>query len=217
MVNEKEKERKILLKRFFNSDKKLYELGKSAEIEWFDKFDYKFGKDEYAYLAEEERKDAIEKLADPEALNDENFISALNEVELPKYMTINRFVGKYYYFNSKEGKFTLEDRRNDLREDVQGALKDTNNRAYSFLKAIIELNKEDKWDKAYGGATWIDIIAKVREIKGGYPAPRDIVILKSYRIYYKTGSRRYPTHTIPEEMLDTVGNELINLATFKSS
>jgi hypothetical protein len=34
------------------------------------------------------------------------------------------------------------------------------------------------------------------------------VILKSYGIYYKTGSRRYPTHTIPEEMIPTIEEEL---------
>jgi hypothetical protein len=64
------------------------------------------------------------------------------------------------------------------------------------------------WDRAYGGVVWTDILAKMREIGGDYPAPRDVAIIKSYRIYYKTGSRRYPTHTIPEEIIPIVKDEL---------
>lgn len=212
MENEKNKDRKILIRRFFYDAKQLYNLGKAAGIEWFDKFDYKFGKDEYAYFAEEERIEAINKLADPSNLSNEKFVSALNKVGSPKYMAIDRFVSKNYYFDANYGgTFKLEDRRSDIHKDVEGVLKETNDRAYYFFKAIIELYKEGKWDNAYGGATWIDILAKIRELKGEYPAPRDIAILKSYRIYYKTGSRRYPTHTIPEEMLDTMEDELMNL------
>lgn len=146
----------------------------------------------------------MEELTNPEKLDDEKFISALNEVGPPEYTEIDCFIGKHYYFDAKKGIFRPEDRQGDVRKEVLGALKDTKGRAYFFLKAIIELHKEGKWDKAYGGATWIDILAKIRDIKGAYPAPRDIAIIRSYRICYKTGSRRYPTHTVPEEMKDVV-------------
>jgi len=43
---------------------------------------------------------------------------------------------------------------------------------------------------------------------GKYPSPRHLAILKSYKIYYRTGSRRYPTHTIPEEMIPIIDIEL---------
>jgi len=102
----------------------------------------------------------------------------------------------------------LENRQDNVRKEVMGALEDTKGRAYYFLKAIIELLDEGKWDKAYGGATWIDILAKIRDMKGVYPAPRDIAIVRSYRIYYKTGSRRYPTHTVPREMMDVIKEAL---------
>jgi hypothetical protein len=201
-------ERNILLRRFFYDDRRLYKLGKASGLKWFDNFDYRFGKDEYAYFAAEEKQEALMKLTNPKELNDEIFVSALNEVGPPKYMWIDRFVGKYYYFNAEEGAFKLENRQDGVRKEVLGALEDTRGRAYYFLKAIIELHDEDKWDKAYGGATWIDILAKIRELKGAYPAPRDIAIVRSYRIYYKTGSRRYPTHTVPEEMIDVVKETL---------
>lgn len=197
-------ERNILLKRFFYADRRLYKLGKATGLKWFDNFDYRFNRDEYAYFAAEEKQEALMKLSNPKEINDEMFISALNETGPPKYMEIDRFVGKYYYFNAEEGIFMLENRQNDVREEVIGALGDTKGRAYYFFKAIINLHDEGKWDKAYGGATWIDILAKIRDIKGAYPAPRDIAIVRSYRIYYKTGSRRYPTHTVPEEMINAI-------------
>lgn len=202
------KERNILLRRFFYDNRTLYKLGKATQLKWFNTFDYRFGKDKYAYFATEEREKALEKLTSPGELSDKTFISALNEVGPPKYMGINRFVGKYYYFDAEEGVFKLENRHSDVRKEVLGALEETKGRAYYFLKAIIDLHDDGKWDKAYGGATWIDILAKIREIKGAYPAPRDIAIIKSYRIYYKTGSRRYPTHTVPEEMIETIKETL---------
>lgn len=197
-----------MLRRFFYNDRRLYRLGKVAELKWFDDFDYKFSKDTYAYFAAEEKEKALEELTNPEKLNDEKFISALNEVGLPEYTEIDCFIGKYYYLDAKKGIFRLEDRQSDVRKEVLGLLKDTKGRAYFFLKSIIELHEEGKWDKAYGGATWIDILAKIREMKGAYPAPRDIAIVRSYQVYYKTGSRRYPTHTVPEEMIDEVKETL---------
>jgi hypothetical protein len=206
---DKVKERKILLSRFFRNDRRLYQVGKSAKIGWFDKFDRRFGKDKYAYFAREEEAEAIDMLAQPETLGDQKFIEALNEVGPPGYMKIDRFVGKYYYFDDKgDSIFKLEDKRDGVRDDVRGVLEDTKGRAYYFLKAIISLQEQGQWDRAYGGATWSDILGKMREIGGDYPAARDMPIFTSYRIYYKTGSRRYPTHTIPEEMIPLVKDEL---------
>ncbi len=207
MNKEKEKEREILLERFFNDDRRLYKLGKATSITWFDKFNDKFSKDEFAFFASKEKIKAIEQFVGQE-LDDERFISALNKIGPPEYMSIDCFEGKYYYFDNAKKSFRLDDRSEKIFDQVKQALKDTGKRGFYFLKAIIDLHKENKWDKAYGGATWIDILAKVRELGGVYPAPRDISMLKSYRVYFKTGSRRYPTHTIPEEMMITIEKAL---------
>jgi len=80
-------------------------------------------------------------------------------------MVIDRFVGEHYYFDSrKDSLFRLDDQRNEVRNDAQGVLTDTKERAYYFLKAIILLYMEDAWDKAYRGAVWADILAKIREL-----------------------------------------------------
>jgi len=201
----KVEERRILINRFFFDDRRLYQIGKHLGIEWFDKFDTKFAKDKYAYFSLDEKREAIERII--HVSSDEKFIQAINkimETNPPSYLRIDRFIGRYYFFDAEKRIFRLEDRRDIIREDVRGALKETRDAGYFFLKAIIELWKEGRWDKAYGGATWVDILAKIRELGGRYPSPRHLAILKSYRIYYKTGSRRYPTHTIPEEIIPVV-------------
>ena len=50
----------------------------------------------------------------------------------------------------------------------------------------------------------------MREITGRsiMPSPMDYVLFNSYKIYYKTGSNKYPTHTIPPESIPTVKQAL---------
>jgi len=196
-------ERKILLRRIFHSDRDLYKIGKLADLAWFSRFGTKFERDKYAYFADDERKEVIENIVSE--LPDDRFVEVVNKVfrEEERYVEIDRFVGEYYYFDVSTG-LRLENKLEELKKDVWDALGETSGRSYYFLKAIIELHKEGRWDKAYGGATWVDILAKIRELKGAYPPPRDLALLKSYKIYYKTGSRRYPTHTVPEEIIPVV-------------
>ncbi|NHV98773.1 MAG: hypothetical protein HA496_03905 [Thaumarchaeota archaeon] len=207
----KDAERRILLQRVFYKDRDLYKIGKFAGIAWFNKFEAKFERDIYAYFADEERREAVEKIT--LEVSDEKFIDAFNKVfkEEPRYIEIDRFIGEHYYFDVNTG-LRLENRQENLKKEIRSALEETGKRGFYFLKAIIELYKEGKWDKAYGGATWADILAKIRELGGEYPAARDVALLKSYKIYYKTGSRRYPTHTIPEEIIPLVEKVLNEMA-----
>lgn len=199
---DKIKERKIALKRLFHSDRDLYRIGKLVKNSWFDKFDEKFNKDVYAYFADDERKEAVEQIVIKST--DGDFVMGVNTTfrEKERHLEIDTFVGQFYYFDRNVG--LISDNRSEfLKDQIKKALADTQPRGFYFLKALIELHKEGKWDRAYGGASWANILTKTREIKGPYPSPRDLVMLKSYHIYFKTGSRRYPTHTIPEEMIPT--------------
>jgi len=193
-------ERRILLKRFYYTDRSLFELGTVLRIPWFERFQPKFGRDVYAYFSPEEKLEAIQLLCTQ--ADDPTFVSALNNVEHPTYLDISRFVGERYFFDGS--KFFLEDRRPALRQDIRAVIEETRGRVAIILRAIISLYHADMWDRAYGGAAWPDILANIREMRGSYPSPRDLTILKSYRIYFKTGSRRYPTHTVPEEMIPTI-------------
>jgi len=202
-------ERRLLLQRLFYRDRDLYKIGKLAGLEWFSRFEAKFERDRYAYFADEERKEAIERIASQ--LPDDIFIEIVNKVfrEEERSVEIDRFIGEHYYFDLNTG-LKLDNKQEELKKEIWSALEETDGRSYYFLKAIINLYREGKWDKAYGGATWVDILAEIRELKGVYPPPRDLALLKSYKIYYKTGSRRYPTHTIPEEIIPIV-EEVLNL------
>ncbi len=193
-------ERSILLKRFYSTDRSLFDLGTLLRIPWFERFQPKFGRDTYAYFTPEEKLEATDLLC--RQADDPTFVLALNSVAHPTYLDISRFVGERYLFDGS--KFSLEDKRPTLRDDVRAVIRETRGRVAVILRAIISLYHTDQWDKAYGGATWPDILANIRELRGSYPSPRDLTILKSYRIYYKTGSRRYPTHTVPEEMIPTI-------------
>jgi hypothetical protein len=193
-------ERRILIHRFLLSDRSLYEFGRKLQLKWFEQFEPKFNRDTYAYFATEEKIEAVELLC--RQPDDPAFISSLNDLGSIKYVDIDRFVGERYFFDGS--KFSLEDRRSELKDQVRGTIKETSGRCANFLRAIISLYRTGRWDKAYGGAAWPDILASIRLMGGSYPSPRDLSIVKSYKIYYKTGSRRYPTHTIPEEMIPAV-------------
>jgi len=203
-------ERKTILDRFFYRDRDIHAIGKACKIPWFDKFDDKFARDTYAYFASAEKTEAIEKIAAAN-ISDQEFVDVLNLMRqngsLVFYDGIDRFVGEHYFFDSEEG-FRAENRQNTVRDDVKNALGELKERGCNFLQAVIDLYERGKWDRAYGGATWADILAQVRSLGGGYPSPRDLAILKSYKLYYKTGSRRYPTHTIPEEIIEVVAGAL---------
>jgi hypothetical protein len=198
-------ERKILLKRFYYTDRSLFNLGSALQIPWFESYRQKFSRDTYAYLTPEEKIEAIETLC--KHPDDMAFVSALNSVERPTFLDIDVFLGERYYFDGTT--FSAEDRRQKLRGDVRAVIKETKGRIATVLKAIISLYRSGRWDKAYGGAAWPDILANIREMRESYPSPRDLAILKSYKIYFKTGSRRYPTHTVPEEMIPTIWEVLI--------
>jgi hypothetical protein len=200
-------ERRMLLRRIFYSDRDLYKIGKLADLAWFSRFEAKFERDRYAYFADEERKEAVERIVSE--LPDDRFVEVVNNVfkEEKRYVEIDRFVGEHYYFDVSTG-LKLDNKQEELKKEIWSALEETGGRSYYFLKAVIELYKEGRWDRAYGGATWVNILAKIRELGGVYPPPRDLALLKSYKIYYKTGSKRYPTHTVPEEMIPVVKDVL---------
>ncbi|NIP61279.1 MAG: hypothetical protein GWN01_10245 [Nitrosopumilaceae archaeon] len=205
----KEDERTVLLRRLFWADRDFFRVGHAAKIPWFDKHARKFRQDNYAYFGSEEKSEAISHIVN-EPRND-IFVKSVNSVyKLEKrYQDIDIFIGRFYYFDLKTH-VKIEDRRKELIEKVEGAISDTKGRARFFLKAVIELYKDGRWDRGFGGVTWEEMLAKMRELGGPYPSPRDVVILKSYKIYFKTGSRRYPTHTVPEEMMPTIDEVLMS-------
>lgn len=204
-LNGKIEERKILLRRFFQSGEKLYNIGKFLDINWFNQFDEEFKSREWLYISSDKEKEAIDIIAD--SISDEQLRYIFEKFE-PSLWGIDCFRGKHYSFEN--GVFEIKNRQNEVREAVIEVLGVTGERGYAFLKAIINIYEEGKWDSAYGGAEFSNIIAKMREIIGKHtmPSPRDYPLFSSYKLYYKTGSNKYPTHTIPMEIIPVVKEAL---------
>lgn len=205
MANEKIWEKKILLHRFFRSDEKLYNIGKFLDLKWFNQFDEEFKSRGRIYLASDKEKEAIDMIA--YSIDDEQLSYIFEKFESSLW-GIDCFRGKYYSFEN--GVFEIRNRQNEVRKDVLEVLEVTGERGYAFLKAIINIYEEGKWDSAYGGAEFSSIIAKMREVVGKaiMPSPRDYPLFNSYKIYYRTGSNKYPTHTIPIEIIPMVKETL---------
>ena len=204
-LNGKIEERKIILRRFFWDDKKLYNIGKYLDLKWFDQFDEEFKLRKWISLGSDKEKEAIDLIAD--SISDEQLKYIFEKFE-PSLWGIDCFRGKYYSFENDILEIT--NKQNEVREAVIEVLGVTGEKGYAFLKAIINIYEEGKWDSAYGGAEFSNIIAKMREIIGKHtmPSPRDYPLFSSYKLYYKTGSNKYPTHTIPMEIIPVVKEAL---------
>ena len=178
-------ERRILLSRFFSN--KLYGIGTFLDIAWFDQFDDVFEPASEVYLYGEKKEGALKSIVN--TITDEK-LKEIFEIFDPSLWGIDSFFGRYYTFVN--GKFEIGGKQDKVREDVIDALSQVGERGYAFLKAIIDLYEEGRWD--YGGAKFSDIVAKMRENtgKGTHPSSRDYVTFNSYKIYYKTGSNKYP-------------------------
>jgi hypothetical protein len=102
-----------------------------------------------------------------------------------------------------------------VKRDVHELLEKGGERMYAFLKAVVELTEEllKKHGPRYCyifGPDYGSIVRRMREILGRLetPLPRDFVLLKASGIYYKSGSRRYPSHSILLETLPAVKEAL---------
>lgn len=207
---DKVKERVLLIRRFAHEDVLLYRLAKELGIDVASKYDKAY--EEYLkygysfYMPLEERTILIEEIA--KRISDEKLLDLFNQLRPRDILGIG-FRGRYYVYEEGRG-LRLENGWESVKKDVQEALEITKERGYAFLKALILLHKEGKWKGDYYGARYDEIIAKMREVLGEtvFPAPRDFIVLRSYRIYYKSGSRKHPTHSIPEEIIPAVEEAL---------
>ncbi len=210
MIWDKKKERFILIRRFIRDDIALYRIAKELGVKIASKYDDAYEKHlRYGYtfyIPYNERDEIIKEIAS--VIRDEKLVEIFNELK-PKDLLGIGFRGKYYVYEEGKG-LRLENAWNLIKKDVLEALKITGERGYAFLKAIIMLYREGKWKGDLYGARYDDIIAKMREILGKivFPAPRDFILFRSYKIYYKSGSRKYPTHSIPEEIIPAVEEAL---------
>ena len=212
MSEEVVRERIILIQRFLGrSDEALYVVGKELGVALAGKYDaayrdYQLRRTSHFYIPLEERGRLADEIA--RAITDEKLVEVFNRFKPRDWLGLG-FRGRFYTFEEDRG-LSLRGSWDEVKEDVAEVLDQLGERAYAFLRAIIELRNLGKWSGDYYGASYSDILARMREICGKpiLPAPRDFPILRSYRLYYKSGSRKYPTHSIPEEIIPAVREAL---------
>jgi hypothetical protein len=204
-------ERKILMNRFIREEVELYNVAKEIGLAIASRYDEKYLRHqksgEYFYIPSDEKNHLIEEIA--RSISDEMLLEIFTRLK-PRDWSGVRFRGKFYIYEEDKG-LTLGDATKEIRKDVFEALNLLGERGYAFLMSIIELHEEGKWKGDFYGATYSDVLAKIRKICGKLilPAPRDFPILTSYRIYFKSGSRKYPGHSIPEEIIPALKEALL--------
>lgn len=215
--DEKLQERVMLLARFMKDEDLVQialELGLNGRVaEYRERYEEAKKRGLSFYLPSEERERLITEIAEKTA--DDKLVEIFNKLKPSDHLTdVGCFRGKYYtYYEGKE--LLLHGSWDEVKRDVFEALEQTKERGYAFLKAIIALTKEilEKRDIEYCylfGPSYSDILKAMRAELGRFvtPSPRDFAVLKACQIYYKSGSRRYPGHSIPLEILPAVEEAL---------
>jgi len=126
----------------------------------------------------------------------------------PKYTEFEVFRGYYFYY-SLGGELKKECRWDEVYISTLKAIEDTKGRIKPFLRALIALYTQEK-PSLMLGYSLSKIQEKIIEIEGKVRnlTPVDYIALKAYKIYYKTGSRRYPEHALPVESIPPIEKAL---------
>jgi len=131
----------------------------------------------------------------------------------PRYAEFDVFRGYYFYYKLND-ELRMECKWDEVYENTMKALEDTKGRIKPFLKALIALYTEEK-PSLMLGYSLNRIQEKIIELEGRVRnlIPVDYVALKAYKIYYKTGSRRYPEHALPVESIPPIEKALEDFKT----
>jgi hypothetical protein len=126
----------------------------------------------------------------------------------PRYAEFDVFRGYHFYYKLGD-ELKEECKWDEVYENTLKALEDTKGRIKPFLKALIALYTEEKPSLTLGYSL-NRIQEKIIELEGRVRnlTPVDYVALKAYKIYYKTGSRRYPIHALPVESIPPIEKAL---------
>ncbi|MCC6005008.1 MAG: hypothetical protein LM590_11795 [Thermofilum sp.] len=203
----KEWERILLLSRL--NDEDLVCVAAAAGLAGYDEL-CKKARQGYVYLPDDVRSRVIKDLME---IEDEKLVEAFRKTE-PRLYPDLPFRGNYYTYLG-DGDLQLKSSWSEVKRDVHELLEKGGERMYAFLKAVVELTEEllEKHGPRYCyifGPDYGSIVRRMREILGRLetPLPRDFVLLKASGIYYKSGSRRYPSHSILLETLPAVKEAL---------
>lgn len=184
--DDKLKERVILLMRLYWLED-LFNIGKELSLPHVNNVTHYWELEPYKIA-----------LAIAQTLNDNELINLVSS-HAPKYVEFGGFQGQFYTA-SKIGIISLTSSWEKVRTNVNKALEKWGYKTYGVLKALI--NKK-------GSASYFDLIDEIEKVLSyefvpSYLLPR----LAPLKLVFKTGSNKYPSWTIPTEIMPVVNNEL---------
>ena len=184
---ERFKEKISLLMRLFWLDK-IYEIGKTLKIPYFDQFSNYWEINHYQGALE------IAKV-----ITDKTLLEIVKK-HPPKYgVSLGGFRGKFYTV-TEDGQLYFKGSWDEVRKSVQKALAKWGDKAYGVLQALINKN---------GRSAYFDLIEEIEKVLGYEFAPSYLLPrLSSMKLVFKTGSNKYPDWTLPSEIIPVVQEEL---------
>lgn len=185
-------ERALLLARLYDREG-LFKIGKERGIQFFESF-------RNPYEIRDKKQAAAEISA---RLSDNQLLKIIEEHPPASYylQELGGFRGDFYT-TTEQGKVELRSSWSEVRNAVKLALERYGENAYGYLQALV--NKG-------GNSSFFELVGETERILGrGVWNP---VLLRRLSVYpfklvFKTGSRRYPTWTIPPEISPVVEEEL---------
>jgi hypothetical protein len=207
----------VFFERFLTDDVQIYELALNYEdIDKEINEIIKKHKDEYnEYLTKNESfwlcgdgyklQSLVAKYLD---------FNTLNEYILknqPKWCRRLDFLRGYLYtYSYEDNKLEQKCDWDNVYNDTISVIKETKGRAYCFLRILVDLYYKNPKPDSFYGFTFEELLKKTVEYTGSTKtiAPRDWTILKAYRIYFKTGGKKYPEHAIPIECVPAIDKAL---------
>ncbi len=141
-------------------------------------------------------------------LSDEEFLDIFRR--FPPKIRLRNFRGNFYVV--KDGKISLGSAWDEVKKDVKELLNsqkpETAAKLYAFLKALCELCRNSRYYvlSDYYAPAPEEVLKRASEIYGSpfMPAPYHYMLLKQYGLFFRGGSRNYPTYCIPIEIIPAV-------------
>lgn len=166
----------------------IFKIGKELHLPYFDQFKNYWDMNHYQGALDIARNTDDKKLLD-----------ILFKHPKPYGVSLGGFQGKYYSL-TENCQLSFKSSQNEVRKNVQSALKKWGEKTLGILQALINKN---------GSAGYFELIDEIERVLGYEFAPSYLLPrLAPMKLVFKTGSNKYPEWTMPSEIIPVVQEEI---------
>jgi len=183
--NRKLQEKTALLMRLFWLEI-LFKTGKQLKLPYFDQFSDYWAMNHYQAALEIAR-----------SIDDDQLLRLARENPSKYELSLGGFQGNYYSATER-GLVSLESSWPKVKDNAKRALERWQLSAFGALQGVLRL----------GGETTYWKLLEEAETLGARVSPSLLKRLEALKLLFKTGSNRYPTWTIPTEIVPPLKEEL---------